>query len=482
MTNQVLRAMKRGVKATRERGKKATAARIVANTGAYLETLGEKIKCSSILQRIKKSFVINRYYVVALFLGLLIIFMIAALASQMTKKQDPDNQFQTSSGVYIEVTLEGIQQAMQEFVSLPSDDNQKSIKYAEIKSQLAYLEEKGKWLDDVKDLKEYLESEYYKGFNILVVNSLNQFGTNIFSLSNAELSRLGDLHSLQVPQNMMIAGSKGAIINASSDSSRGSVVEFNVGKPLENCVTSLLKDGLYCYNTDGDIYLIVKSGVTPVSTTDGDFKTNIGGLGTYSRNNFYVFQKSPSNIGSSLVTRYRNVAGSQSSFQGGTSYTVNVDSGFTFGNFSSFAIDGDFFGWSNGKPYLFRRPDTADSKLSYREISIMGGFDQNFSQETKILTFADTRYIYLFDRSNQTFSVYDTASIKTNGANKATFKMKYLFSYKFNLGDDEVVDVAVPESSQNRPELYVLTTKGVNKIDLYSTIEVVNKTGGVPVS
>ena len=134
--------MKRGVKATRERGKKATAARIVANTGAYLETLGEKIKCSSILQRIKKSFVINRYYVVALFLGLLIIFMIAALASQMTKKQDPDNQFQTSSGVYIEVTLEGIQQAMQEFVSLPSDDNQKSIKYAEIKSQLAYLEEK----------------------------------------------------------------------------------------------------------------------------------------------------------------------------------------------------------------------------------------------------------------------------------------------------------------------------------------------------
>ncbi len=111
----------------------------------------------------------------------------------------------------------------------------------------------------------------------------------------------------------------------------------------------------------------------------------------------------------------------------------------------------------------------------------MGGYNQNFSPETKILTFPDTRYIYLFDKINQTFTVYDTASIKTNAANKATYKMKYLFSYKFNLANGAIIDVAVPESTQNRPELYVLTTEGVNKIDLFSTIEVVNKTGEVPV-
>ncbi len=267
---------KRGTKNTRERGRKSKAEKMASNTGAYLDALGEKIKSSGSLQKIKKSVTVNRYYVVALFLGLLIIFMVCALASQMTKKQDPENQFQTSSGTYIEVTLEGIQQAMQEFTSLPSDDDQKSAKYAEIKSQLTYLEEKGKWLDDVKDLKEHLESEYYKGFNIAVINNLNQFGTRIFTINNSELSRLGEVHSLQVPQNLMIAGTKGAMINASSDTSRGSVVEYNTGTPLENCVTSLLKDGLYCYNTAGDVYLVVKSGVTPVSTTDGDFKSNIG--------------------------------------------------------------------------------------------------------------------------------------------------------------------------------------------------------------
>lgn len=482
LTSEVLRAMaKRNPKTLREGGRRTRAEKMASHTEAYLDAIGERIKSSQSLQKIKKSVAVNRYYVVALFLGLLIVFMITALASQMVKKQDPENQFQTASGVYVEVTLEGIQQAMQEFKSLPSDDNQKSAKYAEIKSQIAYLESKGKWIDDIKPLKEHLEAEYYKGFNIAVINNLTQLAKPIFAINNSELSRLGELHSLQVPQNLMIGGTKGAMINVSSDASRGAVVEYNAGAPLEQCVTSLLKDGLYCYNTTGDIYLVLKSGVTPLSTTDGDFKPNIGGVGTYGRNNLYVFQKSPANLGSSLVTRYRNTAGSQSAYQGGTAYTVEVDSGFSFGSFSSFAIDGDFFGWSNGKPYLFWRPDTAVPKLSYREIGILGGVNQNFSPDTKMITFPDTRYIFLFDKGNQTFTVYDTASIKTNAANKASYKMKYLFSYKFNLPTNPVVDVAVPPASQNRPELYLLTKERVYKVDLFSTIETVSKTGKVPV-
>ncbi|MDR2189688.1 MAG: hypothetical protein LBP53_00340, partial [Candidatus Peribacteria bacterium] len=89
----------------------------------------------------------------------------------------------------------------------------------------------------------------------------------------------------------------------------------------------------------------------------------------------------------------------------------------------------------------------------------------------KILTSAATRYLYLFDRTHQTFTAYDTQGVKTNDANKATYQMKYLFSFKFDLGTAQLYDVAIPESSGDKPELYLLSTEGVNKIALYEFIE-----------
>ena len=73
----------------------------------------------------------------------------------------------------------------------------------------------------------------------------------------------------------MIAGSKGAMLEVVSDASRGSLVEYNLGKTLNECNISLLRNGLYCYNPDGDIYLVTKSGMEPVETSDGDFRSGI---------------------------------------------------------------------------------------------------------------------------------------------------------------------------------------------------------------
>jgi hypothetical protein len=415
---------------------------LALNTSAYLEGLGDKMQNSELAQKIKKQFFGNRYYLVALIFGLLIIFMIYALASQRTKTQSNEEKFQTSSGTYVDITIDDIQREMMEFQALDPSSDTKAQKYSEISQKLEFLESKGKWLEDVDQLKSILQTDYYKGFNIVYIKDLNQFDdstngrkTRILNLNSAELSRLGDLHSIQVPQNMMIAGTKGALVDAVSDASRGIVVEYNAGKALEDCAISLLKNGIYCYNPDGDIYLITKAGIEPITTSDGDFRSGIGGLGTFNRNNLYVFQKSLSNIGNALLTRYRNTAGSQTVYQGGTSYEVLVGSGMTFTAFSSFAIDGNFLGRSNNKPYLFRRSDPAGTSLSYREIKISGGdtVTQNYSNEVKILTSSATRYIYLFDKTNQTFTAYDTNGLKTNDANKATYQMKYLFSFKFDL-------------------------------------------------
>jgi hypothetical protein len=243
--------------------------------------------------------------------------MIYSLASQRTKSQSNEEKFQTSSGTYVDITIDDIQREMMEFQSIDSSSDEKAIKYAEISQKLSFLESKGKWLEDVDKLKSILQTDYYQGFDIVYIKDLNRFDdstngrkTRILNLNSAELSRLGDLHTIQVPQNMMIAGTKGALIDTVSDASRGTVVEYNVGKVLEDCTISLSKNGLYCYNSDGSMYLITKSGIEPVTTSD-DFRSGIGGIGTFNRNNLYVFNKNISSVASILLTRYTSAAGSQ---------------------------------------------------------------------------------------------------------------------------------------------------------------------------
>ena len=231
-------------KRSKSRGKSA----IITNTSAYLEGLGNKIHESEVVKNFKKQFLGNKYYIVALLLGLLIIFMVYALASQWTKGQSNEDKFPTGSG-YVEVTIDGIQKEMMEFQALDPSSDAKAIKYSEISQKLAFLESKGKWLEDVAQLRRILQSDYYKGFNIIYIENLTQFDSNtngrktgILTFNNAETSRLGTLHSIQVPQNIMIGGEKGALVDAVSDASRGSIIEYNTGKPLIDCNISLLRN------------------------------------------------------------------------------------------------------------------------------------------------------------------------------------------------------------------------------------------------
>ena len=52
---------------------------------------------------------------------------------------------------------------------------EKSVKYNEILAKLDVLQSKGRWLEDVAQFRKVLQSEYYKGFNIVYVSSLSKF-------------------------------------------------------------------------------------------------------------------------------------------------------------------------------------------------------------------------------------------------------------------------------------------------------------------
>lgn len=66
---------------------------------------------------------------------------------------------------------------------------------------------------------------------------------------------------------------------------------------------------------------VSKAGSQTVSNDEGGFSKHIGGLSTYGKANFYVFESTVNAAGNTtLVTRYRNTLGSQTIYQAGQKY------------------------------------------------------------------------------------------------------------------------------------------------------------------
>ncbi len=220
-----------------------------------------------------------------------------------------------------------------------------------------------------------------------------------------------------------------------------------------------------------------KLGVEPMEVVDNDRSTTaIGGLGTFGRNNLYLFQSNPNNIASALLTRYRNVAGSETKYQNASNYTILATSGAVLPQqFGGFAIDGNFFAWGDGKLYQFWRSSNIGTSLDMREVPMIGGdkISSSYSNNVKIVAADNSPFVYFFDKDNQTFTVYESSPTKTHENYKTNFKLYYMFRFKFDLSanGNRIVDVTVPENTADRPELYLLSNEGVNKINLYDFID-----------
>ena len=448
----------------------------------YISDLWEKMHNSERFQNVKEQLSENKIYVVGFVLVILMFIFLYSLASQILNDSNHNDKFQTSAWVYIDINLEDLQNDIVEFKTLDASSNLKSAKYTEILQKLEFLEEQWKWLDDVAELKAQLEENYYDGFRITQFRSENDLNsiagkdTQVITFNTTDTTKLWELNSISVPRNIMVAWSKWAIIDASSDTSRWSLIEYNLSSSLKNCIPSLNSNGIYCYNDNWEIYMISKAGIVPVWTEDWNFRSWIWGLGTFSSRNLYVFNANVSSLGNMLLTRYQtNSDWTYANFKWWSSYSIAA-SGVDFGTFSSFAIDWNFFGWSTKwKLYLFRRDDVAWTSLNYREINIKWSnpLTDNYSNNVKVIASKDSRYIYTYDKDQQLFTVYNTEPTKLNEEKKKDYQLVYLFSLKFDIEWTTVYDVDIPASTWNKPELYVLTSKWVNKIPLYEYIETI---------
>lgn len=442
----------------------------------------KKISEHSLFSKFKALVFKNKYQATVAVLSVFIIFMSINLLSQVLKSNS--DTFVTSDWTTIDLTIEDIKKDLFMFQGMDPTSEEKSIKYNEILSKLDTLQSKGRWLEDVAEFRKVLQSEYYKGFNIVYVSSLSKFDdavsgkkTKILTLNTSEVSKLGDIRWLYVSRNIMIAWVKSALIGAFDDTMRGSIVDYNFPSSdlLKWCGLNLLNDGLYCFTNNSALYAVTKEWSQPVTTTDEEpFTKNISAVATYWKSNLYVFEDTVSAVGNTtLVTRYRNTLWSQTIYQWGQKYYLapNLTWFSVVSGFSSFAIDGSFLTWNDGKLYQFRRnPPTAFS-LNYREITLMGGDKKalNYSDDIKVISSVNSKYVYLFDKVNQTFTVYETRPAKS--ADAYNYGLYYVFMFKFDTGAEKIVDIEIPDTSSNRPDMYILTSQWVNKVALYEFID-----------
>lgn len=446
-----------------------------------LDSLTSKL---SFVQQWKEQFFKNKYQVTVGILSLFIAFMLYSLITQLIKKPSGE-VYVNSQGVTVDLTIDDIKKDIVLFKSMDPTGDEKAMKYQEIQNKLTILEQKWRWVEDIQQLQKILKADYYKWFNIITVNSLAQFDdpvlwrkSTIITFNASEKSSLGDIKTIEYSRDILVAGTKSSLLWVVNENSRWSLVGYNIDDTIENCSLNLLKNGFYCYTLNGKIYVITRTGIESVTTADPDgFPMSIWGVGTYGKSNMYVFSKNVTNLAdSTLVVRYRNTLGSQSIYQQGQRYMMSPElaTGLNFGSgFSTFTIDVNFLGWSQGKLYQFRRSPASSFNLAYREIKLLGGDTKTMklSDDVKIVTPSNSKYVYLFDRVNQTFMVYESRPLKTNEQYATNYNLYYLFSFAFDLGTNKVIDVAIPDELGNRPELYVLTQQGINKIQLHEFVD-----------
>jgi hypothetical protein len=145
---------------------------------------------------VKKQLSENKIYVVGFVLVILMFIFLYSLASQILDNNSNDNKFQTSSGVYVDVNIDDLESDIVEFKTLDASSNLKSAKYLEISQKLQFLQEQGKWLEDVAELKAQLEENYYDGFRITQFKTENDLdniagkSTQVITFNSSDIEKL----------------------------------------------------------------------------------------------------------------------------------------------------------------------------------------------------------------------------------------------------------------------------------------------------
>ncbi len=422
----------------------------------------------------------NKYRVVVGILWLLTLVLIRSAISTSGSNQKP---------VYIDeawnektISPDQIKKDITHFQKLDPSSNQKSHLYREIITQLDRLESQEYRPEDIEQRRRILEQHYNKGFNIVYETDLSNFDdelTNtkaqLLAFTEDEKATLGVPNTLIVTHQMLVGWADGAIIGPVNENIRGTAVSTPDASSFLWCSSNILRDGLYCFDEVGNITNITKAWTVDVTTeSPGWFPANVVWLDIFGKTNLYVLNNDTfDNEDGEFITRYRNIVWTQNQFQIGDDYIMPIGSGDQIPEISNFAIDGNFLVWNNQTKTIQQRwREWVTFSLNSRDIEIIGWTEsfQDIGTNVKIVSNINTRYVLFFDKDNQTVTVYDSTWLKTNDAYATNYSLKYLMKFKFDLQDENVIDIAISEVDGNKLRLYMMTDIGIYKIKLYDFI------------
>ena len=418
----------------------------------------------------------NSYAITLWVLALILVISIYSIISGALNKNANNPTITTENGVEI-VTIDDIKKEINAFQELDATtSDEKGAKYKQINDKLEFLKSQGKRLEDVAALQKILQDKYYEGFNIIAINNLTDITGEfkpIYTLSDNELKTLGNPLNLMYEKGFYVAGTKGALIKGINQDVKGTPVSYSLASDMKKCNLDLSKAGLYCFDNKNELYRVTAGSVTPITAnSDVSLPTDIRDIGTFGRNNIYLMINPTSNGGSDLIRRYTIQAGNYAALGTALGYKYTASGSGWSSAFNTMVIDGNFLSWSSDekKVYQFQR-DAATNNLNTRTIELRGG-DTTFvtySEDVKIITSPSSRYVYLFDKINNTFTVYNSTPLKTTQGNELLYNLQYVMRYTFDKSLP-ILDAAVPENNANQPMLYVMTANGIFESNLGQAI------------
>lgn len=409
-----------------------------------------------------------RYAIVIGLFSIFLLYLLVGLVSNFIKN-NTTNTINADGTITASLSIEDIKKEIVQFQKLDPSTPEKITKYNALKAQLDALTAQGKRTNDVAQLKTILNTEYYRGFNIILVNSLTD--QNVYTFSSLEKNTMGIPLSIFYNKSFTVAGDKGMILGGISDDVRGNNITYSLGMTAKTCTLNLLKDGVYCASTTNTVFNTTKAGSEDVKVNGGNFPEGIIGVGTFGSSNFYVLLKNTSLANDGVyMMKYSNMLGSQVTLNqwvllnlGETSAVADMPNGF-----STFAIDGTFLLWSYDKKTLYQMSrNSVGQALMARPVPLNGGTNigDGYSEFVKPISFGNSKYVYLFDKKNQTFTVYLSNPVKTNDAYTAGYGLNYIMRLNFAIANNSIIDVTVDESN-GKQMLYVLHNEGVAQFNI----------------
>jgi|GEM_PF-2102332 len=147
-------------------------------------------------------------YRYAIVIGLFSIFLLYLLYGLVANfiKNNTSNTINPDGTITANLSIEDIKKEIVNFQKLDPSTEEKVTKYNALKAQLDALEEQGKRTNDVAQLKTILNTEYYRGFNIILVDNLTE--QNVYTFTSLEKNTMGIPLGIFYNRGFTVAGDK----------------------------------------------------------------------------------------------------------------------------------------------------------------------------------------------------------------------------------------------------------------------------------